>query len=195
MLILLKYLREVLDKAGQQDSKTYKLSMAASGCADRILALQSTTNPYAVPEFWKQISQIVDQINILSYDYHGGFDLNRPAYFIANYDFSNTGNNQVHQDLGWSIKDAIKVFREQGVPLKKLSLGMVLYARTMQVTEETNGGLFSKVIASGFGDYERGVFDYKCLTNPIGSPAVGCGSTSPITAIKSIQYYSPSNNT
>lgn len=195
MLNFLKSIRTVLDKAGQQDGKTYRLSTAVNGGVDRIQAMQLASNPNSVPDFWKQVGTICDQLNIMNYDYHGGYDAGSPAYFQANFDFINTGNNSVGKENGWSIKNSVDAYIALGVPAKKLVVGIPLYARTMQVPESTNGGLFSKVIGAGFGDYEKGILDYKCITNPVGDPATGCGSSSPVTAVQSMQFFNSNKNT
>lgn len=74
-------------------------------------------------------------------------------------------------------------------------MGIPLYARTMQVSSSVNGGLFANVMGAGFGDYERGVLDYKCLINPVENPATGCGSGTPVAAVKSMQFYNQNSNT
>ena len=43
----------------------------------------------------------------------------------------------------------------------------------MTVDSDVDGGLFQTITASGIGDYEAGVFDYKCLVNPMNDPVTG----------------------
>ncbi|MBX9866842.1 MAG: hypothetical protein K2Y14_07985, partial [Burkholderiales bacterium] len=102
MLTFYKTLRTALDKASKEDGKTYTLSIAVNGGSDRVLALQSPNNVNGVANFWSQVGGLMDHINVMNYDYHGSFDIG-PAYFQANYDFSNTGTNKVGKDEGWSI--------------------------------------------------------------------------------------------
>jgi chitinase len=59
----------------------------------------------------------------------------------------------------------------------------------MAVTESTNGGLFMTVKGPGFGDYENGILDYKCIINPVNDPINGCGSSNPISGVSSLVYY------
>ena len=61
----------------------------------------------------------------------------------------------------------------------------------MQVSSGADGGLFAKVVGTGFTDYEKGILDEKCLLNPVGNPADGCGSSTP----KSLKYYNTKDNT
>lgn len=78
---------------------------------------------------------------------------------------------------------------------KQLVVGIPLYARTMQVSSGTDGGLFAKVIGTGFGDYEKGILDYKCIMNPVANPSDGCGSSTPVSGVKSLKFYNSNNNT
>jgi chitinase len=89
----------------------------------------------------------------------------------------------------------VETYINNGLNCRQLVVGIPLYARTMQVSSGTDGGLFAKVIGTGFGDYEKGIFDYKCLMNPVANPLTGCGSSSPISGIKSLKFYNSNTNT
>lgn len=106
MLNFYKSLKSALDKASQQDGKKYRLTTAVNGGVDRIEAMQASLNPNSVSDFWKQVGTIVDQLNVMNYDYHGGYDTGSPAYFQANFDFINTGDYKVGKEKGWSIKNS-----------------------------------------------------------------------------------------
>ncbi|MEN9946582.1 MAG: hypothetical protein RLZZ293_968, partial [Pseudomonadota bacterium] len=201
MLSFYKILRNALDQAGQTDGKHYTLTIAVNGGADRVLALQGKNvdgsnngNPNAVANFWSQVNGLVDHINMMNYDYHGAYDTGGAAYFQANYDFQNTTGYKVGQTEGWSIKDAISTYTANGVVANKLVVGLPLYARTMTVSSATNGGLLQNVTGAGFGDYENGVLDYKCLVNPVVDPVNGCGSSKPISGVTSLTNYNNTTN-
>lgn len=204
MLTFYKTLRTALDAAGKADGKTYTLTIAVNGGVDRIVALQgqnvdgtSNGNPNAVANFWSQVGSIVDHVNVMNYDYHGGWDAGAPAYFQAAYAFSNVGSNKVGVTEGWSIQDSMTSYTSNGVPAKKLVAGIPLYVRTMNAAAGSNGGLFQTVTGAGFGDYETGVLDYKCLINPVADPINGCGSQVPATtlsALTSLIKYSATSN-
>src|SRR5690606_26787207 len=83
----LKVLRAELDKAGQADGKKYYLAIAVNGARSRIEAMENSSNPNSVPDFWKQVGQTVDEINIMNYDYQGAWGTGFPAYFQASLDF------------------------------------------------------------------------------------------------------------
>lgn len=195
MLAFYQILKAALDKASAEDGKTYTLTIAVNGGSDRILAMQNSSNPNSVSNFWAQVGALVDHINIMNYDYHGSWDAGSPAYFQAAYDFSNVGSASVGKTDGWSIKSSVASYIASGVPAKKIVVGIPLYARTMKVASGANGGLFQNVTGAGFGDYEGGVLDYKCLINPVNAPATGCGSSNPISSIQGLTYYSSTSNT
>lgn len=194
MLDFYKILRAHIDEASKQDGKTYTLTIAVNGGSDRILALQSQSNPNSVPDFWVQVGNLMDYVNVMNYDYHGGWDEGSPAYFQANYDFSNIGTAEVGEAEGWSIKSGINSYIANGVPARKLVVGIPLYARTMTVSSDVNGGLLQTVTGAGFGDYEKGILDYKCIVNPVANPETGCGSDQPIYGVSSAAYYNSKSN-
>ncbi|QLE79964.1 chitinase [Francisella sp. Scap27] len=224
MLAFFKVLRAELDKAGKEDGKKYYLAIAVNGAKSRIEAMESSSNVNRVPDFWKQTGELMDEINVMNYDYQGGWGTGFPAYFQASTTFpdqtpysnriytagaspvdaqdnvTNAGTGGVSLDQaigkegGWSIKDSMDAYIEAGVPAKKLIVGLPLYARSMTVDNDTNGGLFQTITAPGIGDYEKGVFDYKCLVNPVNDPATGCGTAKPISALSDLVFYDTSSN-
>lgn len=193
MLNFYTTLRTALDQAGKEDGKKYTLSIAVNGGKDRILALQDPNNPNSVPNFWAQVNTLVDHVNVMNYDYNGGFS--EIAYFQAMYDFQNVqGHEKVGKIQGWSIKDSLSTYVANGILAKKLVVGIPLYGRTMKVPASTNGGLFQPVLGPGFGDYEDGMLDYKCIINPVESAVDGCGSAKPLADVKSLAFYNTTNN-
>lgn len=178
MLGFYKVLRAELDKAGREDGKNYTLTIAVNGGVDRITAMENPSNPNSVSNFWAQVNGLIDNVNVMNYDYHGAYDNTMPAYFQANYDFANVPSqfaDATGQTSGWSIKDSMAAYQQRGVNSKKLVVGLPIYARTMKVSSDTNGGLFQTVSGAGFGDWETGVLDYKCLLNPVVDAVNGCG--------------------
>ncbi len=194
MLAFYKILRTELDKASIKDGKHYTLTIAVNAGVDRVKAMQNTAvNPNAVADFWKQVNGLVDQVNLMTYDYHGAYDQDA-AYFHANYDFANVPVDKqaaVGQTNGWSIKDVVAAYQTNGIETKKLVVGLPIYARTMQVASNVNGGLLQPITSAGFGDWEAGVLDYKCLINPIKDPVTGCGNK----AVPSDVIFYSSNST
>ena len=86
-LAFFKVLRAALDKASKEDSKKYYLAITVNGAKSRIKAMKNPNNRNSVPDFWKQTGELMDEINIMSYDYQGGWGRGFPAYFQASTDF------------------------------------------------------------------------------------------------------------
>lgn len=194
MLAFYKILRTELDAAGKADGKHYTLTIAVNAGVDRVTAMQDTkANPNAVADFWKQVNSLVDNVNLMTYDYHGAYDQDA-AYFHANYDFANVPSEKqaaVGQTSGWSAKAVIAAYINSGVDAKKLVVGLPIYARTMKVTNNTDGGLLQPILGAGFGDYENGILDYKCLINPVADPVNGCGVN---IAPKDVVFYNSTSS-
>ena len=192
-LAFFKAVRTELDKAEVLDNRKYSLTIATNVSPEKVNAMQNPSNPNYVADFWAQVSGLVDNINIMSYDIHGGFDVGNAASFQAPWEMNsdNAYYNQ-HED----IKSGIDAFINTGVPAAKLVVGLPLYARTMQISSlGDKNGLYSIVQGVGFGDYEDGILDYKCLVNPILDPVNGCGSIKPIAGIQSLGFINQSNDT
>ncbi|MED7787984.1 glycosyl hydrolase family 18 protein [Francisella sp. 19X1-34] len=224
MLAFFKVLRAELDKAGKEDGKKYYLAIAVNGARSRIEAMENPSNPNSVADFWKQTGELMDEINVMNYDYQGAWGTGFPAYFQASFAFpdvsgisnssysagdvsndvqdnvtDSSGSNvtlskSIGVDGGWSIQDSIDAYIKAGVPAKKLIVGLPLYARSMAVDSDVNGGLFQTITGPGLGDYENGVFDYKCLVNPVNDPVTGCGTSKPVSGLSNLQFYNESSN-
>jgi len=187
-LKLLQALKAALDIASLQDGRHYELTIATNISANATNAMQSPSNPNSVPDFWFQVNKLVDEIDMMSYDIHGGFDVGKPAYFQAPWTVESTSPYYSGESTE-AIGAGILAYQKAGVTNKKLVVGVPLYARTMQITSVGSlGGLYQNVVTTGFGDYEKGILDYKCLINPISNPVTGCGSPSPISDINSLSF-------
>ena len=165
-LLLLQALRNELNKQTLIDGKTYYLSIAGPGGDTNI----SRMDP-------KKIAGIVDWINIMTYDFHGGWDsmtgLNAP---MVNVD-PNVGAAK------WSVAGATEVYLtglngKGGVPASQLVLGVPFYGRGWNNvaagasgtglgqagTEATSPGLgetefpYNSLFSSGVLAYSNGVF-------------------------------------
>ncbi len=192
-LALFKTVRNELNKAETLDGKKYSLTIATNVSPQKINAMQAPSNTNSVSDFWAQVSKLVDNINIMSYDIHGAFDVSKPASFQATWEM-NTDNP--YYDQHEDIKSGIAAYKTANVPASKLVIGLPLYARTMAISSlGSKNGLYSNVTGVGFGDYENGVLDYKCLINPVFDKVNGCGSNNPIAGVKALQFIDQAHNT
>ncbi|MCK4798591.1 MAG: glycoside hydrolase [Spirochaetes bacterium] len=136
--LLLKKLRETLDKAGKEDEKYYYLTIAAPGAYDKIKGPSAMQEP-------DKYHKYLDWINIMSYDFHGGWDKltahHTALYFNSNDPYSTSPINIKEKYNGNAI---IKYYKDKyGVPALKMNIGAAYYARSWKDVEDNNtGGLF-----------------------------------------------------
>ncbi|KAL7472628.1 hypothetical protein ACHAXS_012995 [Conticribra weissflogii] len=124
--LLLQAIRDALDAHGAQTGKYYPLSAALPCGPDKIENIEV-----------HNIKDILDELNLMSYDLHGAWDeltgMNAPLY------------DQGWTDLTkrWSIHGCVENYREKGVPLSKMNLGLPWYGRSFRKatgTKQLHGG-------------------------------------------------------
>jgi len=113
--LLLQAIRDALDAHGAQTGKYYPLSAALPCGPDKIENIEV-----------HNIKDILDELNLMSYDLHGAWD-------------ELTGMNAPLYDQGWtdltkrqSIHGCVENYRERGVPLSKINLGLPWYGRSFR---------------------------------------------------------------
>lgn len=124
--LLLETLRETLDRQGRQDGRTYILSIAGAMGSGYLNCIEP-----------KAVSELVDHIFLMAYDFHGPWDaytdFNAPLY--ASSDGPVRGRS--------SVNDGVSAWLGRGVPAEKLVLGMPLYGYLYQGVSSGNHGLYS----------------------------------------------------
>nr|BFD82669.1 glycoside hydrolase family 18 chitinase [Streptomyces sp. Xyl84] len=121
-------------------------------------------------------SQYVDWYNVMTYDFFGAWDAKGPTAPHSPL----TSYSGIPKD-GFDTADAMAKFKAQGVPAKKLLLGIGFYGRGWTgVTQDAPGGTAT---GAAPGTYEAGIEDYKVLKNscPVTGTVAGtayahCGS-------------------
>jgi chitinase len=192
-LAFFKILRTTIDNASIADGKHYTLTIATSVGKDKINALSDPTNPNSVPDFWSQVSGLVDHINVMSYDMHGAYDTNGPAYFQAAWKMN---DDNPYLSTGYDVVTGLNTYLSNGVPANKLVAGVPIYGRSMAVSSLGNDyGLYANVTGAGFGDYDAGIMDYKCIVNPVLDPVNGCGSQAAATAVQGLGFIDMAHDT
>lgn len=124
--LLLRAIRDALDKQERRDGKDYVLTIAGAAGTGYLANIQ----PRAVAE-------IVDHVFLMAYDLHGPWDryadLNAPLY-------TPTESSPQYRS---SVDAAVDAWLKAGVPAEKLVLGMPLYGYIYQGVRSTNSGLYS----------------------------------------------------
>lgn len=113
--LLLKEVRAQLDAAGAADGKHYILTIA-SGASQRFVDNTELA----------QLAQILDWINIMTYDFHGG-----------SFEATTSHNTGLYGDPAdpyynnkFFVDGAIQAYQQAGVPLNKLIVGLEFMGRS-----------------------------------------------------------------
>ena len=150
--LLLAEFRRQLNQLTAQTGRQYYLTIAAGAGADKI----DNTEP-------GQYSQYLDWINIMTYDFHGGFEPQGPSNFQSNLhmDPNNPASGVAKTYAG---ETAVNKFLAAGVPASKLVLGIPFYGRGWTgVPAGGTNGLYQSATGPARGTYEQGIEDYKVL--------------------------------
>lgn len=151
---LLRELREELDKYESKDEKEYELSIASSA------------NPvYLENNEMDQIGEIVDFVNIMTYD-----------FYVAN-EGMNGHNAPLVADLTadidgaaiFNVETAVEGHLEAGIPSEKLVMGMPMYGRSW---EDCNGE-YTECSGPSEGTWEDGVLDYDHILEKMNDAEAG----------------------
>lgn len=139
--LLLKELRAALNQ-NERTGKKYLLSIAAGAFPDYVQNVEL-----------EKIVPYLDFINLMSYDFAGGWD-DTTGYLSNLYRPEN--NEQLI-----SCNKAIQLFNQMGVPKNKLVLGAAFYGRGWTDVNPQNKGLFQKANGEGLEfSYKTLVLDY-----------------------------------
>ncbi|GIO32569.1 MULTISPECIES: glycosyl hydrolase family 18 protein [Paenibacillus] len=123
--LMLKLLREKLDRLGAETGKYYELTIAAG-------AFQSYLNGVEIGE----VVKYVDNINVMTFDFAGGW----------------SGTTEHHTNLyggNFSVDASIRLYLNSGVPAEKLVIAAAFYGHLWTDVENAdNGGLGQKAKGS-----------------------------------------------
>jgi chitinase len=150
--LLLAEFRRQLNALSSQTGRQYYLTIAAGAGTDKI----DNTEP-------AQYSQSLDWINLMTYDYHGGFEPQGPTNFQSNL-YMDPNNPATGVAKTYATENAVNKLLAAGVPAQKLVIGIPLYGRGW--TGVPNGGangLYQSASGPAPGTYEAGIEDYKVL--------------------------------
>ncbi|HTP07642.1 MAG TPA: glycoside hydrolase family 18 protein [Anaerolineae bacterium] len=142
MTLLMQEFRRQLDVLGKQNGHTYLLTAA-------VPASPSLADHFEL----KELSGILDWMNLMAYDFHGAWskstNFNAPLY-KAKDDPDGTNN----------VDAAVKYYLAAGVPPKKLNVGVPFYGRGWGEVPAQNHGLYQSTGNPPIGTYTYGYYDY-----------------------------------
>ncbi|PIG81145.1 endochitinase 1 [Aspergillus arachidicola] len=146
MVSLLKEVREELDRCSKEHANGNRFLLTITCSAD-----MCASNYKVLP--MSEMDQYLDFWNLMAYDYVGSW-VNTTGH-AANL-YSNTANPETTPA---NTDDAINYYTSDGVPPKKIVLGMPLYGRSFVNTT----GLERPYVVVGTGMGDPGVWHYKVL--------------------------------
>ncbi len=113
--LFLQAIRDALDTLGQSKGRYFPLSAALPCGPDKIADIQVD-----------KIKDILDELNLMSYDLHGAWDLltgvNAPMF----------DQGWTDKTKGWSIHGCVENYLVWGVPLEKVNIGLPFYGRSFR---------------------------------------------------------------
>jgi chitinase len=143
--LLLKTIRDKFDIAGKQDGKHYSITIAAGASPSYI----QNTEP-------AKLANILDWINVMTYDFHGTWEAksgqNAPLYYDPKD--PDSSSKVFYADA------AINGFLNAGVPAKQLVLGLPFYGHGWKQCAPDNGGQYQICNGAAPGTWESGSVDY-----------------------------------
>ncbi|MBM0106778.1 hypothetical protein JM946_18755 [Steroidobacter sp. S1-65] len=150
--LLLAEFRRQLNELSAQTGRQYHLTVAIGAGADKI----DNTEP-------AQYSQSLDWINLMSYDYHGGFEPQGPTNFQSNLHMD-PNNPATGVAKTYATETAVNKLLSAGVPPQKLVIGIPFYGRGWTgVPNGGTNGLYQPATGPAPGTWEPGINDYKVL--------------------------------
>jgi chitinase len=137
--LMLKAVREALDKASQTEGKGKHYLLSIASGADETYVKNTELG---------QLQKYVDFINIMTYDFYNG--LHKVTGHHSN--FRPSGNPELDMN---SVVNSVDLHLKAGVPADKINLGIPLYGRKWEGVKSIGGKvLFQKAETVGSGiDY------------------------------------------
>lgn len=149
--LLLEEFRSQLDAQGAKDNCHYLLTLAGPAGSDKLLNLELA-----------RLSSTLDFINIMTYDYHGGWDstTNHQSPLYMNPADPINALDRERLNISWTVN----AYLSAGVPAVKLGLGIPFYGRAWEGVSSAGSGLFQAGPALPStnvpGNWEAGMLDY-----------------------------------
>ncbi|EGL20218.1 MULTISPECIES: glycosyl hydrolase family 18 protein [unclassified Paenibacillus] len=147
--LLLQKIREKLDAAGTADNKKYFLTIA-SGAGPTYAANTELGN----------IAKHLDWINIMTYDFNGGWQTvsahNAPLYTDPAAIAAGVPNADT-----FNVEKGVQGHLDAGVPASKIVLGLAFYGRGWSGCKNTANGEYQQCAGlATTGTWEKGSFDF-----------------------------------
>jgi chitinase len=151
--LLLQNIRSKLDAAGTADGKRYLLTIASGA-----------SPTYAQNTELNNIAAVVDWINIMTYDFNGGWQTvsahNAPLFYDPAAAAAGVPNaSSFNSDAG------VMGHLNAGVPAGKLVMGVPFYGRGWTGCNAAGNGQYQSCTGPSTGTWEAGVLDFSDIEN------------------------------
>ncbi|MGL5759288.1 chitinase C-terminal domain-containing protein [Plesiomonas sp.] len=161
--VLMKTLREELDKAGAADKKHYMLTVAAPSSGYMLRGMETY-----------QVTQYLDYINVMSYDLHGSWN-NYVGHNAALYDTGKDGElaawnmygTAQYGGLGYLNTDWAAHYFRGSMPAGRINIGVPYYTRGWQNVTGGDNGLWGSAALPN---------QSQCPSGTGGDPKNQCGN-------------------
>ena len=130
--LLFKELREGLDSLSRTTQMKYFVTTAVGG-----------SQSYIDHTEMDKVQQYTDYINIMSYDYAGGWDSISGHHTNLYTSSGDTDQSSAHK--------SIQAFIAAGVPASKIVIGLAFYGKGWEMESTENNGLYRKALKSSRG--------------------------------------------
>ncbi len=157
-VLLLQAVRDEFDAYEAEDAKDYRIAIAASANASYIANL----DVYG-------LSQVLDWIGLMSYDFHGTWEsttgLQSPMYAAP-------GDPSASADV-LTVTAAAQEYLDAGLPPTQLVVGIPIYGRAWTGVDPgpNNDGLFQSSTGAAPGTWEAGSYDWSDLVDNYITPS------------------------
>jgi chitinase len=142
-------LRAALDSLSTETGRTYELTAAVSGGVEKLSKIN-----------WERSHQVMDYINVMSYDYAGAWnnELGHQANLYESDLYATT-------NIGFNAHASVQHLLGRTVPPAKITLGIAMYGRGWKgVTGATPSNPFTGMGNGPIeGSWDDGIEDYKTL--------------------------------
>lgn len=143
----------------QLDQTEAEIGLATGVEPDLLLTIAAPASTYNnEPIQIDRIHQHLDWINLMTYDFHGGWESGGPTNHHAHLRATDCDS----PDDTWAAK-AVATYLDAGVPPGKLLLGVPFYGRGWRGVPSVNDGFCQAARGVPRGTYEKGVEDYSVL--------------------------------
>lgn len=149
-LKLMQDLRAMLDKLKAETGRDYQLTSAVGAARSKIEKID-----------YGAVSQVIDNIFLMSYDYYGGWDNNKLGHMTGVNPPAFRPNDPLTQDFNTAT--GLDILQAQGADMSKVAVGVAMYGRgwTGVTFDAGNSPMTGKATGPVAGSWEPGVVDYK----------------------------------